>query len=245
MIGALTKATPDLEGFQNRMGGIFMLCVSYALSAMTVIDHINVERGVSRVQMNAKYYSAELYYFAKLFSDWFILRIPPALISSIAFYNLIGLRSSFTAFWTFVVYTLLFCCVETAICSLLAYTFKSTSSATLANSCILLLTATFAGYLVNVSSLPLGAAWVRFVSPFYFAWGGILASEMRGGPYLFNARFGDELVLIQVSGATYLNVIGVKFGDVDRNLFAMVGLLVGLLTFGTLALRVSNLERRR
>lgn len=246
MLGALTTASPDLEGFQNRMGGIFMLCVSYALSAMTVIDHINVERGVSREQMNAKYYSAEVYFFAKIFADWIVLRIPPAFISSIAFYFLVGLRSSFTALATFLGFTWLFCLVQSAICSLMAYSCKSTAAATLANTVVLLATAVFAGYLVNVKSLPTGSSWVRFLSPFYFSWSGILASEMQGpGPYLFNARFGSEDVVVPVSGSTYLNVIGIKFGDVNRNFIGMVGLLVGLLIFGILALRVSNMERRR
>jgi len=245
MLGGLTKASPDLEGFQNRMGGIFMLLVSFALAAMTIIDQINVEREVSRVQMNAKFYGPELYFCAKIWADWFILRIPPAFFASIAFYHLMGLRSSFTAFATFLGFTWLFCLVQSAICSLMTYSCKSTAAATLANTVILLVTAIFAGYLVNVKTLPEGSAWVRFVSPFFFVWGGILASEMQGGPYLFNARFGSEDVVVPVSGSTYLDVIGVKFDDVNRNLIGMVGLLVALLILGTVALRVSNLERHR
>ena len=119
----------------------------------------------------------------------------------------------------------------------MAFSSKSTAAATLANTVVLLTTAVFAGYLINTKRLPTGSGWVAFFSPFFYAWGGCLASEMKGGPYLFNAVFGSSSVEVPVSGQTYLNVIGVEFDDVERNFIGIVLLLLGLIVIGLITLR--------
>ena len=237
LLGALTRASDDLEGFQNRMGAVFFLLTFFALSAMTFIDIINVERPVIVQQIRSQYYHQEVYFISKLLSDWFLLRVCPTVLSVSAFYFLMGLRDSFSAFMTFLGLVLLFVFVQSSTCAVMAFSSKSTAAATLANTVVLLTTAVFAGYLINIKRLPTGSGWVAFFSPFFYAWGGCLASEMKGGPYLFNAVFGSSSVEVPVSGQTYLNVIGVEFDDVERNFIGIVLLLLGLIVIGLITLR--------
>jgi hypothetical protein len=75
------------------------------------------------------------------------------------------------------------------------------------------------------------------LSPFYYAWGGILASEMRDPDYLFNADFDGETVVVNVSGTTYLNVIGVQFNYVGRNFIGLSGFLMCTTILGALIAR--------
>jgi len=245
ILGLLTDATDDLEGFQNRMGSTFFLLVYFALSAMTLIDGINNEREIARRQVRAKFYGSELYFFTKLAVDWLFLRIPPACLATVIFYFLMGLRLSFTAFFTFLGFILLFILCQSAQCAAMTFVSTSTAAATLANTVVLLVDAVFAGFLINVKLLPRGSAWVRYLSPFYFSWGGILASEMRGGPYLFNADFDGQQVKVPVRGTTYLNVIGVEYDHVGRNLFGMTGLLCACTLCGLFAIKFGDRIRKR
>jgi ABC-type multidrug transport system ATPase subunit len=245
ILGLLTDATNDLEGFQNRMGSTFFLLVYFALSAMTLIDGINNEREIARRQVRAKFYGSELYFFTKLAIDWLFLRIPPACLAIVVFYFLMGLRLSFTAFFTFLAFILLFILCQSAQCATMTFVSTSTAAATLANTVVLLVDAVFAGFLINVKLLPRGSAWVRYLSPFYFSWGGILASEMRGGPYLFNADFDGQQVKVPVRGATYLNVIGVEYDHVGRNLFGLTGLLCACTLCGLFAIKFGDRIRQR
>jgi ABC-type multidrug transport system permease subunit len=147
ILGLLTDATDDLEGFQNRMGSTFFLLVYFALSAMTLIDGINNERGIARRQVRAKFYGSELYFFTKLAIDWLFLRIPPACLAIVVFYFLMGLRLSFTAFFTFLAFILLFILCQSAQCATMTFVSTSTAAATLANTVVLLVDAVFEAFL--------------------------------------------------------------------------------------------------
>ena len=215
-----------LEGFQNRMGATFFLLVYFALSAMSLIDLFNTERSVAQRQLRSRYYSHIEYVVSKTLMDWALLRIPSSLVSSLIFYFMMDLRQSCGAVLIFIGYIALFVVIQSNTCAILTYISKSTATATLGTTCVLLITAIFSGFLINVKTLPAGAAWVKYVSPFYYAWSGILANEMQGGPYLFNANFDGDLVVVPVSGQTYLDAIGVQFSHVTRNLYCMIALAV-------------------
>ena len=169
--------------------------------------------------------------------DFFVLRLVPTLLCVCAFYFLSGLRNSFAAFVTFSAFILLFTFVQSCSCACIAFLCgNSTANATLAQSIAILIQSLWAGYLININRLPAGTRWIRFLSAQYYAFGGILASEMRGGPYKFNADFNGERVVVLVSGETYLDVIGVKFKHADRNLFALLFYLSGAMICGIVAI---------
>jgi len=224
--GLYFNVDKTLEGFQNRMGATFFLLVYFALSAMSLIDLFNSERSVAQRQLRSRYYSHLEYVVSKTTMDWILLRIPSSLVSSLIFYFMMDLRQSFGAVLIFIGYIVLFVVVQSNICATMTYISKNTATATLGTTCILLITAIFSGFLINVKTLPAGAAWVKFVSPFYYVWSGILANEMQGGPYLFNANFDGDLVVVPVSGQTYLDAIGVHFNQVPRNFYCMIALAV-------------------
>jgi len=227
----------NLEGFQNRMGATFFLLVYFGLSAMSLIDLLNTERFVARAQLRSQFYSHFPYFLSKITTDWLILRMPSSIACSLIFYFMMDLRRSFGAFLVFLGFIALFIVVQSNICAALTFVTKSTGTATLVNTCILLVSAIFSGFLINVKTIPAGAAWVKFVSPFYYAWSGILASEMQGGPYLFNADFDGDLVVLPVSGQTYLEAIGVSYNHVPRNFYAMLALAVATFVLAASAFR--------
>lgn len=237
ILGALCNASNDLEGFQNRMGSTFFLLIYFSLASMTIIDLINAENGVIQRQVWARQYASAEFFLCKVWVDFFVLRLVPTLLCVCAFYFLSGLRNSFAAFVTFSAFILLFTFVQSCSCACIAFLCgNSTANATLAQSIAILIQSLWAGYLININRLPAGTRWIRFLSAQYYAFGGILASEMRGGPYKFNADFNGERVVVLVSGETYLDVIGVKFKHADRNLFALLFYLSGAMICGIVAI---------
>jgi hypothetical protein len=86
----------------------------------------------------------------------------------------------------------------------------------------ILVSSLFGGFLINIPTLPGFCSWIRWFSPFFYAWSGMLGSEMNDGKYLFDADFDGTNVAVVVSGSTYLNVVGVDPANIGRDAIALI-----------------------
>ena len=63
--------------------------------------------------------------------------------------------------------------------------------------------------------------WLRWLSPYQYAWGAMLASEMEGEKYLFDTDLEGVAVEIEVTGRTYLDTFGVHPRTLGRDAGAL------------------------
>jgi len=150
-----------------------------------------------------------------------VLRWTSVVLTSISYYWLMGLRVDPGAFFIFLSFALLFSATSTALMSFIQTLCASTAIATLVGIVCILLSSLFGGFLINIPTLPGFCRWIRWFSAFFYAWGGMLASEMNDGKYVFDADFDGTDVAVTVSGSTYLNVVGVDPANIGRDMVAL------------------------
>ncbi|CAL6365372.1 unnamed protein product [Bathycoccus prasinos] len=211
----------NLRGFQNRMGSIFFVLFFFALSSVSCCDAFLSSRNVFLREKRAGYYRAETYYLSKMIVEIVVLRWTSVVLTSISYYWLMGLRVDPGAFFVFLSFALLFSATSTALMSFIQTLCASTAIATLVGIVCILLSSLFGGFLINIPTLPGFCRWIRWFSAFFYAWGGMLASEMNDGKYVFDADFDGTDVAVTVSGQTYLNVVGVDPANIGRDLVAL------------------------
>jgi ABC-type multidrug transport system ATPase subunit len=212
----------NLRGFQNRMGSIFFVLFFFALSSVSCCDAFLASRNVFLREKRAGYYRADTYYLSKLFVEIVVLRWTSVVLTSISYYWLMGLRIDPGAFFVFLGFAMLFSATSTALMSFIQTLCASTAIATLVGIVCVLLSSLFGGFLINIPTLPGFCSWIRWFSPFFYAWGGMLGSEMNDGKYLFDADFDGTNVAVVVSGSTYLNVVGVDPANIGRDAIALI-----------------------
>tara|TARA_B100001175_G_scaffold1848_1_gene1605 strand:- start:602 stop:1270 length:669 start_codon:yes stop_codon:yes gene_type:complete len=203
------------------MGSIFFVLFFFALSSVSCCDAFLSSRNVFLREKRAGYYRAETYYLSKMIVEIVVLRWTSVVLTSISYYWLMGLRVDPGAFFIFLSFALLFSATSTALMSFIQTLCASTAIATLVGIVCILLSSLFGGFLINIPTLPGFCRWIRWFSAFFYAWGGMLASEMNDGKYVFDADFDGTDVAVTVSGRTYLNVVGVDPANIGRDLVAL------------------------
>ena len=211
----------NLRGFQNRMGSLFFV-LFFALSSVSSCDAFLSSRKIFLRERRAGYHRADTYYLSKIIVEIVVLRWTSVILTSISYYWLMGLRVDPCAFFIFLGFALLFSATSTALMSFIQTLCASTAIATLAGIVCVLVSSLFGGFLINIPTLPGFCRWIRWFSAFFYAWGGMLASEMRDGKYLFDADFDGTDVAVVVSGSTYLNVVGVDPSNIGRDAVALI-----------------------
>jgi len=212
----------NLRGFQNRMGSLFFVLFFFALSSVSSCDAFLSSRKIFLRERRAGYHRADTYYLSKIIVEIVVLRWTSVILTSISYYWLMGLRIDPGAFFVFLGFAMLFSATSTALMSFIQTLCASTAIATLVGIVCVLLSSLFGGFLINIPTLPGFCSWIRWFSPFFYAWSGMLGSEMNDGKYLFDADFDGTNVAVVVSGSTYLNVVGVDPANIGRDAIALI-----------------------
>jgi ABC-type multidrug transport system permease subunit len=105
-----------IPGMQNRVGGLFFLCVFFALTAMSSLGVFVGERRMYLREYAAGFYSPISYFLASVTSDLVPLRIFPPFLFGLIAYWMMGLQAKYDKFLIFLVGSILVNCVATALC---------------------------------------------------------------------------------------------------------------------------------
>ena len=229
ILGALYLRSPhDLAGFQNRAGGFFFTLVFFGLAGVSAADGYSADAATRTRDVRSGVHGAGAYVAAYLAVDIAALRVPPAACYTAILYHMMGLREGSGKFFTFLGVLTLFASACAAACALVATASPSRAVATLVSTFLLLLSAMFGGFLVSIESVPAAMRWLRWLSPYQYAWGAMLASEMEGEKYLFDTDLEGVAVEIEVTGRTYLDTFGVHPRTLGRDAGALGAIVVGL-----------------
>ena len=216
----------NLRGFQNRMGSIFFILFFFALSSVSCVDSFLRSSKVYVRENRAGYYSKSSYVLTKLMAEIGFLRWTSVILSAIPFYWLMGLRSEGEAFLAFLGYALVFSAASTTLMAFLSTLTSHTSIATLCGIVCVLLSSLFGGFLINIPTLNPFVRWLRYFSTFFYAWGGMLAVEMKETRFAFDAELDGTDIDVGVGGETYLIVVGVDPKNCPRDAAALAAITV-------------------
>jgi len=218
----------DLDGFQNRLGGLFFGLTFFGFASLSSLELFIGERVIFLREIKGAYYGAAAYFAPKLLMDALLLRFLPVTAYCLTFYFMMGLKRTADAFFIFWSVMLLFCGAATALCTALAMVSPNISVASLLATSTHLVLLLFGGFLIKLSTIPPWLVWFRWLSPYSYAFTALMVNEMRGGTFLFDARIESDMVEVPVGGETYLLQLGMEDAVVWHQVVALCAIYVCL-----------------
>lgn len=188
-------------GVQNRMGATFFALAFMAFTSLTTVDLLMEERRVVMREIRAGYYSSTPYLLSKLTLDGMMLRVIPAILFWIPFYYMAGFRSGAAYASTYLFTLVAFNCTIGALSMAVTVGSSTAGQASFFMNFTLLFSLAFAGFLVNIDSIPAALRWLHTISPFYYAFEAMMTNELNG--QVFQFQYQASVSLIYYSSPRY------------------------------------------
>ncbi|KAI8616157.1 ABC-2 type transporter-domain-containing protein [Chytriomyces sp. MP71] len=224
IIGLLFQGTGTdftASGAQNRNGMLFFCTINNVMSA--TISNLSIfgsEVNVFAREYGAGYYGLPSYFFSKIIVELPFQIIFPWLFS-IVVYWFVGLQNTAGKYFLFLVFIVFSSCCGFSLGIALASVFDSLEQALGAAPMILMPLMLFSGLFVNNGSIPVYFDWIKYISPFKYAYEGLMKNEYGG---LSIACQTGSTVL--VDGQICLNNLG--FND-SFSIAVCVAVLAGMM----------------
>lgn len=175
----------DSIGVQNRLGGTFFALAFLAFTSLTTVDLLMNERAVVMREVRSGYYNPVTYLVSKLALDGMLLRVVPALLYWLPFYYMAGFQSEPAHAAAYLFILIAFNCAVGALSMMVTIASNTAGQSSFLMNFILLFSLAFTGFLVNVNSIPVGLRWLHYLSVFYYAFEGMLNTELTGQIFMF------------------------------------------------------------
>ncbi|XP_069868913.1 broad substrate specificity ATP-binding cassette transporter ABCG2 [Dipodomys merriami] len=165
IIGAIYfRLTNDPAGIQNRAGVLFFLTTNQCFSSISAVELFVVEKKLFIHEFVSGYYRVSSYFFGKLFSDLFPMRLLPSVIYTCLLYFMLGLRPAVEAFFI-MMFTLMMVAYTASSMSLAIAAGQSVVSvATLLMTLSFVFMMIFSGLLVNLRTIASWLSWLQYFS---------------------------------------------------------------------------------
>lgn len=225
--GLYFKAKLTIGGFQNRVGSLFFLASLIAFSALSALANVIEVRPLFLRERASSLYSPQAWLTARLLFDIIPLRLLPAAILGIVVYWMVGLAPSAARFFKFLLILLEFCLSTTLYNFMLAACFSHAGVAILLSSLYNLFLMTYAGFFVNLNTIPPVLRWLRYFSTLGYALEALTVNEVGSGIQIIDNLNG---VAIDVNGALIMETLfGFQLGHYYRNVLVLVAFILGFL----------------
>lgn len=205
--GFLAAAFPDvgrdLGGLRSRAGAFFFALLALSIMAQTVATGKNRDK-LEKDCIGSCRYSPGVHFASATLADLIFLRLPGVVLLLVVAYPSMGLEPAaerslvfssaltlFVAFWSIF-------CTATSLLSP-----KRTGMAQMVCTGAAIALSPFSQLLGEVSPW---LSWLRFLSPFYFAWNAMMATQLRGNIFDVRAacRVGFILSLLSPNAGSFL-----------------------------------------
>ncbi|KAL1412857.1 hypothetical protein Q8F55_000606 [Vanrija albida] len=225
--GLYFKAKLTIGGFQNRVGSLFFLASLIAFSALSALANVIEVRPLFLRERASSLYSPQAWLTARLLFDIIPLRLLPATILGVVVYWMVGLAPSAARFFKFLLILLEFCLSTTLYNFMLAACFSHAGLAILLSSLYNLFLMTYAGFFVNLETIPPVLRWLRWFSTLGYALEALTVNEVGSGIQIIDSLNG---VQIDVNGALIMETLfGFQLGNYYRNVLVLVAFILGFL----------------
>ncbi|TXT15843.1 hypothetical protein VHUM_00346 [Vanrija humicola] len=225
--GLYFQAKLTIGGFQNRVGSLFFLASLIAFSALSALANVIEVRPLFLRERASSLYSPQAWLTARLLFDIIPLRLVPAAILGVVVYWMVGLAPSAARFFKFLLILLEFCLSTTLYNFMLAACFSHAGVAILLSSLYNLFLMTYAGFFVNLETIPPVLRWLRYFSTLGYALEALTVNEVGAGISIIDTLNG---VQIEINGALIMETLfGFQLGHYYRNVLILVAFILGFL----------------
>jgi len=229
----------NLASFQNRSGACFFVLALFGFSGLSAMEVFIAEHELMLRELQAGYYRLWTYFAAKISVDTVLLRAVPALLFSVLFYPIMGLRGEVPRFTTFVAVTTLVNMASGLLCAAISVLFESLGAANLAATILMLLLLLMNGALVNLRDVSPALKFGQSVSFFRYGFEALLTNELEDTIVMVDA---PGITPIPVKSRVFLAVLGMDAENIPHDKTMLVFFCIGhaALALGLLYARAST-----
>ncbi|XP_030193525.1 ATP-binding cassette sub-family G member 2 [Gadus morhua] len=170
----------DTFGSQNRFGALFFITINQCFSSLSAAELFITERKIFMHEYTSGYYRLSVYFLCKILSDILTLRTVPAIVFSCVAYFMIGLKATVAAFFTFMLSVALTAYTATSMTMAISADQTVVAIANIFMTITFVFMMIFTGLLVNLTSIPVWLAWLRYFSIPRYGLSALLVNEFRG-----------------------------------------------------------------
>lgn len=223
--GCFFKVKLDLGGFQNRVGSMFVITILILFSSLSAVVGLAKMRLLMMRERANGLYSPWSWVAAHLTYDLVLLRAIPTILMVCIIYWMVGLRSSASNFFQFILITVIFAWVIAIYNMILAAFIEDLSTAILLAALYILFNIFMAGFVMSLNSMPPIVKWLRWIVPSKFALEAVADNELKGLQFI--DTFAGVPVRTDVS--LFANkLFGFEDGAYYRDLIVLAcGFLIG------------------
>ncbi|KAK4705330.1 hypothetical protein P7C70_g872, partial [Phenoliferia sp. Uapishka_3] len=240
--GMFFQVNSSIGGFQSRIGSLFFLGSLLAFASLSALTNfIHVKPLFLRERSNGLY-SPVSFFLSEVVFDIVPLRIAPTLIASCIVYWMVGLSPSASHFFKFLLILLEFNVAATLFNLCLAASLSQASIAILISAVLNLFQMAFAGFFVNIASIPPVLRWLQWIAPLKYTLEALAVNEVSSGLMIVDTLQG---VKINVSAELIMDVLfGFKSNAYYRNVLVLFGFVGGfaLILVGTVVYRLREMR---
>ncbi|KAL8278009.1 hypothetical protein RQP46_009641 [Phenoliferia psychrophenolica] len=240
--GLYFQVNSTISGFQNRIGSLFFLGSLLAFASLSALSNfVQIKPLFLRERAN-NLYGPVAFLLSEVFFDIVPLRIAPTIIVSCIIYWMVGLSPSAANFFKFLLILVEFNVASTLFNLLLGAALDNSGVAILISAVINLFQMAFAGFFVNLKSIPPVLRWVQWLAPLKSTLEALAVNELSSGLQIIDTLQG---VKIEVNAALIMDILfGFKPDGYYRDVLILFGFVggFGLLLISTVVYRLK--ERR-
>jgi hypothetical protein len=169
----------DVVGVVAKLGFFTFYLLWIALTNLSAVETFMAERATLVAERYSGAYGGAAFLATKAVLDFALLRVVPVVVAACVFYFPIGLRAEAGAFWGFLGVTALFSLATACLSAAIANVAPSFGVAVLVNGFLIILYFAFGGFVAQADAMPPAIAWLRYLSPFGYAFEALAVNELR------------------------------------------------------------------
>ncbi|GAA5984754.1 hypothetical protein JCM10908_003487 [Rhodotorula pacifica] len=223
--GMYFQVKTTIGGFQSRVGALFFMGCLIAFAALSALSNFARAKRLFVRERARGYYHPSAWLATELVLDILPLRIVPSIVLSVIVYWMVGLAHDAAHFFKFLLIVVLFAICTTIWNFLLAAAIDDTGSAILISAIINLFQMAFAGFFVNLGSIPPVLRWLQYVAPLKYALEALTVNEVGAGLMINDELAGAK---VQISAEIIMQTLfGFRQTAYYRDVLVLFAFIVG------------------
>ncbi|BGO95151.1 RHTO0S01e00936g1_1 [Rhodotorula toruloides] len=240
--GMFYKVNLTIGGFQSRVGALFFLGCLIAFASLSALSNFAHAKRIFIRERARGYYSPVTWLASKLVFDIVPLRLVPTIVLATIVYWMVGLAHDAAHFFKFLLILILFAICTTLWNFVLAAAIDDTGSAILVSSVLNLFQMAFAGFFINLRSIPPVLRWLQWLAPLKYALEAVTINEVGAGLMIVDELAGAK---VQISAEIIMQTLfGFKQNAYYRDVLVLFAFIVGfaLILIATVLVRLRELR---
>ncbi|KPV72649.1 uncharacterized protein RHOBADRAFT_39255 [Rhodotorula graminis WP1] len=230
--GMYYKVDLTIGGFQSRIGALFFSGCLVAFASLSALSQFAKARRLFIRERARACYHPLAWLAAQFVFDVVPLRLVPTILLSVIVYWMVGLAATAANFFKFVLVLVLFALVSTVWNQLLATVIDDVGSAILVSAVVVLFEMAFAGFFVNLGSIPPVLRWLEWLAPLKYTLEALAVNEVNAGLMIEDSLAGAK---VSISATIIMDTLfGFRPDAYYRDVLVLVGFLLGFALLLTL-----------